>query len=342
MTTTRRRSAAWVAALSLVLGLAACAQPEPTATPQPTPTPSPVETVAEPAVPTTRVPATCDEIFTSAAVAGGTAVTGDWPIATQAGNLSCTYDGQLGGYGASLAVTVFVDPPIDVVNQALGWTPAPSTGETSARCGDDAFSPCATQFSSGAYVVSIDVWQSTADVEVLTPSFASYVAELEALAASWPAPPPAWQPPDDVVQWSWDCGEVVERQNVVRDAVPFALGDARLAVIEQAASVIWVTAATNTTQCIWVEGSGTLFVEIVPGGAWMHEAGIPLDGAPYSLDGALAAALDTDEFGVQLSAYIDGSRVIVSVGPPDGSGIDGAAVARDVLTAIVAEFSGRR
>jgi hypothetical protein len=97
--------------------------------------------------------------------------------------------------------------------------------------------------------------------------------------------------------------------------------------------------ATGATACDWsdVNGAGVT-VEILPGGAWMHEAGIPLEGEPYSLVGALAAARDSDYMGDIVNAYIDGSLVTVGVRPPEGSGIDGYAVAEDVIAALVAAF----
>jgi len=125
----------------------------------------------------------------------------------------------------------------------------------------------------------------------------------------------------------------------VRDAVPFALGDASLPAFTHAEyQSLWPAAATGTSQCVWTDVGADGPLEFVPGGAWMHEARIPLEGEPYTLDGALSTALDTNEQWRQVSAYIDGSREVVSVRPPPESGIEAELVAVNVIKALVGEF----
>ncbi len=168
-----------------MIGLGACAQPEPAAPPEPEPTlvPSATETRTAQLLPGSRVPATCDDIFASAAVSGGTSVTVTDPIAALAGYLACTYDGSLGGYPAFLVITISVDPPFETVNRVWGWTLEPSALEPVSECAG-AFSICTDLFSSGEFAVTVDVFESAAGAEELAPSFRSFVAETTALVAS--------------------------------------------------------------------------------------------------------------------------------------------------------------
>ena len=332
MTHARRRLVAFVVAPLLVVGLAACAQVEPEALPMPTPTPT--ETVAAPTLPTSRVPATCDELFTSNVVDGGTASPVADPVLTQAGYLGCIYDGMIGEKSASLFVVISVDPPADTVQNVYG-----RTGDLSFSDCADGFSVCEALFFSGPYAVGVSVYDSVADRAEIAPSFESFVAEIAERVSSWPPPEPAWQPPVDALSWSFDCeGAVVAQQDVVRDVVPFPFGDAFRAGSDAGYYNFWALDATGSTQCVWSDNGASMSVEILPGGAWMYEAGIPLVGEPYPLDGALAAALETQNGSFQLEAYIDGSFVQVRIDPPADSGVDGAVVARAVVTAMVTEF----
>jgi hypothetical protein len=341
MTSSRRRLAALVIAPLLVVGLAACAGVEPEAmpTPTPTPTPTPIETVAAPTMPTSRVPATCDELFASSLVSGGVASAYAGPSAQQAGYLGCMYEGKLGGTSATLLIDVSVDPPIDELNRVLGRSDVPG----SFYCADDAGAgACDATFVSASYVVDLWVFDFTGSSGSLTPLFEEFMAEVEQRVASWPAPAPApapaWQAPSDALRWAFDCAELLPRQDVVRDVIPFAVGDAYRAGGGLNYMYFWSMVETDMTQCVWDTTGAGVTLEILPGGAWAYEAGIPLTGEPYVIPGALDAARYTQYGRSHVSAYIDGSLVTVTVFPPEGSGIDGYAVAEDVIAALVAAF----
>ena len=333
MTSSQRRLAALVIAPLLVVGLAACAGAEPEAMPTPssTPTPTPTETIAAPTSPTSRVPATCDELFSSSLIAGGELNEYGSSAVAQAGYLGCFFEGSFGGALARLSVDVSVDPPVEEVQRLLGRAGDPESPGCDARY-------CRILFFSGDYAVEILVSDYPAGAAPLTPLVEAFTAEIEQRVSSWPTPAPLWQPPGDALRWEFDCAELIPRQDVVRDVVPFPVGDARRAGGDLHYMSFWALAATGTTQCVWDDIGSGVSVEILPGGAWMHEAGIPLPGEPYSFAGALAAARDAENRPSTISAYIDGSLVSVGVSPPEGSGIDGAAVAEAVLAAIVAAF----
>jgi len=339
----RTRLLATVVAPLLVVGLAACAQVEPEALP--TPTPAPTETVAAPTLPTSRVPATCDELFTSDLVSGGSAVTEADPVSRQAGYLLCTYEGTIGAAAARLSIDIAVDPPsgaltgaIEVYEGLPGVTIGVAGEESYLSCFDD-YSYCAAEFVSGSYAAGLVVNQGAAGDEASL-SIQSFLRELAARVASWPSPEPAWQAPVESLRWSGDCeGEVREAQDVVRSAVPFPLQNAESGLGPDATSAYyWSRDATGYTLCEWFGDLSTVSVQILPGGAWMFEAGVPLAGEPYQLDGALAAAVDTQYGNYQLGAYIDGSFVVVTVSPPFESGIDPDPIAVAVIEALVAAF----
>ena len=224
-----------------------------------------------------------------------------------------------------------VDPPVDEVQRVLGLSGDPVSPGCDAQY-------CRILFFSGAYAVQILVSDYPAGAAPLTPLVEAFAAEIEQRVSSWPTPAPLWQPPADALRWAFDCAELIPRQDVVRDAVPFSVGDAYRAGGDLHYMSFWALAATGTTQCVWDDIGAGVSVQILPGGAWMHEAGIPLPGEPYSFPGALAAARDPENRPSSISAYIDGSLVSVRVSPPEGSGIDGAAVAEAVLAAVVAAF----
>lgn len=337
MTFSRRRLAALVIAPLLVVGLVACAgvEPEATQSPTPTPTPTPTETVAAPTMPTSRVPVTCDELFASPLVSGSVASSYGSPSVKQAGYLGCVYQGMFDGRGAAILIDVSVDPPIDELNRVLGW---PEDTE-SVTCDDEGWG-CYADFVSASYVVdfSLEFSEISASNREVAPLFEAFAADLKQQVASWPAAAPLWQPPADAMRWAFDCPALIPRQDVVHNAVPFPLGDAFRPGSDTRYMSLLAQAATSMTSCVfWNDGAGVT-VELLPGGAWMHEAGIPLQGDPYSLEGALAAVSVTDYGDSRVSAYIDGSLVTVGVSPPEGSGIDGYAVAEDVIAALVIAF----
>ena len=338
MTSSRRRWAALVIAPLLVAGLAACAGVEPEAMPTltPTPTPTPTETVAVPTSPTSRVPSTCEELFASPVVSGGVASSYGTPPMQQAGYLGCAYQGMFDGRSAALLIDVSVDPPIDELNRVLGW---PDDAE-SLTCDDEGWG-CYADFVSASYVVdiSLEFSEISASNGVVAPVFEAFAADVEQQVTSWPAPVTLWQPPADALRWAFDCATLIPRQDAVRNAVPFPVGDALRPGSDVGYISLLAEAATDTTDCYFPGESGaSVAVQILPGGAWRHEAGILLQGEPYSLEGALAAVTVTGYGDSRVSAYIDGSLVSVGVSPPEGSGIDGYAVAEDVIAALVAAF----
>ena len=242
---------------------------------------------------------------------------------------------MLGGTSATLIVDVSVDPPIDELNRVLGRSDVPG----SFYCADDAGAgDCDATFVSASYVVDLSVFDSSASSGALTPLFEEFTAEVEQRVASWPTPAPAWQEPSDPLRWAFDCAELLPRQDVVRDVIPFSVGDAYRAGGHLHFLSFWSMVETGVTQCVWDTVGAGVSVEILPGGAWASEAGIPLTGEPYVIPGALAAARYTQYGRSHVSAYIDGSLVTITVLPPEGSGIDGYAVAEDVIAALVAAF----
>jgi len=359
MSSPARRAVAVAASALLVAGLAACAPAEPEAQPEPTVTPSATPTPVGPTPPGSRVPTTCEEIFASAVfngravseaelAAARTPYSGLW---VQAGNLDCQFEGEVGGEAARVTVTVEVGTPADSIWWYAGWgideeAFFPSIAGEASHLGCQAGAEgewCKAELVAGGYGASLDFWFDEPDVDIAQDAIA-YLNELEALLTSLPAAKPAWQPPPGVLTWSDDCEGIVRtQQDVVRDVVPFALSDA-MSNLGPDGSWGYYEAyrVTRSTECGWFnvgEGlGGTVDIVILPGGAWMHDAGVPLGGEPYDLPGALAAAVEISDDQYALSAYIDGSYVSVRVTPPFESGIDPAPIARDIVLALVAQF----
>lgn len=356
-----RRATALVAVAALVAGLAACAPAEPEAQPEPTvtPTPTPTSTGSALGTPTPRVPAGCGDLFDSAVLSGrvmseaerASALTPFSGASVQAGVLGCEFEGEVAGAAATVYLSVTVDTPPDSIWWYAGWgfdeedfftAVAGEASHLGCQARPDG-AVCQAELVSAGYGASLDIRFDEPDVDV-TQAVIEYLNDLDAVFASLPEARPAWQPPAGVLTWSDDCeGVVREQQDVVRSAVPFPLGDA---VSNLGPDGTWayyeIFRVTRSTECGWTSnGSGIgggVDLSIVPGGAWMHEAGVPLGGEPYSLPGARAAAVEIQDGQYQLSAYIDGSYVSVRVSAPFDSGIDLEPIARDIVAALVAAF----
>lgn len=360
MASALRRLAVFISAPVLVLSVAACApEAEPEVQPTLTSTPTPTPAVVALGIPVPSVPATCAELFTSSAFDGrvlddaqlAADRTSTWANWRQAGFLECEFEGGLTGARARAYLTVTVDPPADSIWWYAGWGfegdqfSRGVAGEAShAGChpgwGADSGAYCRAELVTSRYGISLDVQFDASGVDA-KPTVVAYLNELVERIASWPPPQPAWQVPVGVLAWSGDCeGEVRDRQHVVRDAVPFAL-DVVTSNLGPDATWGYYAAheATGYTACGWFGNvGGSVDVDILPGGAWMHEAGIRLRGEPFALEGALAASVDREYGKYQLAAYIDGSYVSVSVSPPFDSGLDPEPIAVAVIEALVEAF----
>ncbi|WP_439565161.1 hypothetical protein [Microcella sp.] len=336
----------------LALALAACA-PEPAveATP-PAPAVSEPAASPQPTEPGSRVPADCAALFASDAVSGGTAtvVTRDDVFfrgtLDQAGSLACEYDGAVGGLGATLTVFVSVDQPAtaldeEVASAAAFGLPTALAGEESwSTCvADDEMPFCRSRMLVGAYSFELIVVYGEASPAEYAVAVPSFLVDLAELASGWPDAVAAWQRPADALAWSDDCeGAVRAQQDVVRDAVPFDVGDAVTGGSgDGALSIYRAHDATELVYCSWGGPQGSFDLRILPGAAWMHEAGVVLPGTPVALDGALAAGLQTATAKTAvLTAFIDGSLVQVDMFVDSGASPE--QVARDVIAALAVAF----
>lgn len=336
----------------LALALAACA-PEP-AVDTPTPTPAVSEPAASPlpTKPGSRVPADCAALFASGAVSGGSATVllrNDVffrGTVDQAGHLACDYEGAIGGLTASLTLLVAVDQPSTALDEEV--VSAVSFGLPTALAGDVSWSTCVTDDEMpfcrshmlvGAYSFELILVYGDAPPELYAVAVTPFLADLAERASGWPDAVAAWQPPADALTWSTDCeGAVREQQSVVRDAVPFGLGDAVTGGSgDGALSISRAQEATGLTYCSWGGAEGSLDLRIVPGAAWMHDAGVVLPGASIELEGALAASLQSGNAKTALlTAFIDGILVQVDMFVDNGASPE--QVARDVIAALVTAF----
>lgn len=326
-----------------------------------TPEPSASETVAAPAptAPGSRVPAECAAIFDTDAVSGGAAsvITRESLFFRgtfdQVGYLACEYDGMLGDLATELEVYVAVDVPPTVLDQNVASAADPINGFSTGIAGDVSFSTCGVaidyetdrpgcraQMVVGAYALEVLVYHRDAAPADLEVALQPLLDDLVSLARSWPPAVAAWERPADALAWSSDCAvEILERQDVVRNAVPFAVEDAKTegSGDDGSWSSYLADEILDSTHCSWWGPDGAFTLRILPGGAWMHEAGVILPGAPIALEGALAAGLQSpNPESVVLTAYIDGS--LVQVDMYVGSGDSPEQVARDVIAALVTAF----
>lgn len=347
---------AQVAALAFVpalaLTIAACAPQASPVVSVPAPTASASTTASEPTEPGSRVPSDCAELFASDAVSGGgaTTVTRDdvffGGTLAQAGYLACEYEGAIGGIDATLTLLVAVGQPVtalddEVAAAAANGLPTGIAGTASlSNCGlDDDRPTCRAQLLVGQFAFELIVNYREAEAAALLPAVTPLLADLAERASGWPDAVAPWQPAPGALTWSNDCeGPVRAQQEVVRDVVPFALDDVVRADGGDGAWTIYrAQEATDLSYCAWWGVDGAVDLRILPGAAWMHDAGVVLPGTPTELEGALAAGLATPNANVAtLTAFIDGSLVEVSVTRADGSAPD--QVARDIIAALVEAF----
>ncbi|MFM2352847.1 MAG: hypothetical protein RLZZ608_253 [Actinomycetota bacterium] len=353
------RAAALALVPAFLLCLAACV-PEPAPVGS-TPEPSASETAAAPTstAPGSRVPADCAAIFDTDAVSGGaaSAITRESPFFRgtfdQVGYLACQYNGVLGDLETELEVYVAVDVPPTVLDENVAAAADPINGFATDIAGDVSFSTCGVaidyetdrpgcraQMVVGTYALEVIVYHRDAAPSDLEVALQPLLDDLVSHARSWPTAVAAWERPADALAWSSDCaGEIPAQQDVVRGAVPFAVDDAKTegSGDDGSWSSYLADEILDSTHCSWSGPDGAFTLRILPGGAWMHEAGVTLPGAPIELDGALAAGLQwwNPESAV-LTAYIDGSLVQVNMFVDDGGSPE--LVARDVIAALVTAF----
>lgn len=349
--TVRRRLMGFAVVPVLVLGLAACAtEPEPEAEPTPTVEPTPTETIAEPTLPGSRVPATCEQVlagvdgFTggpATAVDAGSLIT--QAMLDQAGFIFCEVEGSVGGTAVSIRGLVGIDIELPSVDPSSAIA-AGDAAWTECRTAEE-FNYCMSAVYAGAYAFEF----STIRTGPITPDFPSamesLIVDLGDRMAAWPAPVAAWVAPEGVLAWAIDCdADVAATDAVVRASLPFSSNPPTFSGSGDGFPFIYVAGARQgLTSCAWYgEGGqpGWVDITIAPGAAWVLEGGAALPGTPIDYPGALAASVN-DEFDVvTVWVVIDGSIVAVDLveGGPVGDQTAVVAAAVRVVDAIVAEF----
>ena len=326
-----------------------------------TPDPSASETAAAPAptAPGSRVPAECAAILDTDAVNGGVAsvITRESLFFRgtfdQVGYLACEYSGMLGDLATELEVYVAVDVPPTVLDDRVASAADPINGYSTDIAGDVSFSTCGVaidyeterpgcraQMVVGTYALEVIVYHRDAAPADLEVALQPLLDDLVSLTRAWPPAVAAWERPADALAWSSDCAfEIREQQDVVRNAVPFAVDDSKTegSGDDGTWSSYLADEILDSTHCSWWGPDGGFDLRILPGGAWMHEAGVTLPGTPIALEGALAASIQSSSpESVLLMAYIDGSLVQVDMYVADGASTE--QVARDVIAALVTAF----
>jgi hypothetical protein len=304
MQTSRWVATAAALSVSIAVALAGCAGPAPgeTAAPSSSPRSSATATATPRAeAPTSRVPATCDELVPAGDVAAAfrlpvspyTAPVPRSPAAyadARAGVLTCAWASAerfsettptLYGW-----VTVVPQATREAVDAMLAGgmfgehAAMPVAPDSYSSCGPDQFQWCGFIGYGEQYSVIGGVWDyGDGTYDTQSAVIQSLAADVIPAARALPAPAPLWQPVGPTLTGAQDCDGLLTNAQAAEaaglsDAHPVKSDDG-----ENALSTLGINHQVGSYSCFWAGGSGSDSVSaaVLPGGASFATATRPAD-----------------------------------------------------------------
>lgn len=354
-----------VFAIAVAVALTGCAQLA-TNTPTDSATPTPTPTSTATALPVPTLPVTCAKVLTDAAASSiletpvelkgdETTIRGVESIAAlQSGALSCIWgagDQMYHGWDNHIYLDLLPNATSDYeagVSQVDdGATPYTAGDDSEYLCHDPSDGGgrqvCTANLLLDGYWVQVNA-ESDVSGRTLDSAQQSMTILLDSLAGTIgaeDAPNPAWTPPVGSLTGAF-CDDVDASTSAVRDAFlsPELASNPYVSQPPYSAAQVATTRA-GTVSCRWASDNstaGTVWVEIVPGGAWADAQllssppTVPVSEPPFT-------AVTIPDSPASLVQCYDGCRALLSIGGSSVGVYVGNVLDTDVLTADLARLA---